>query len=271
MWKMQSASAAGATWRGDAIGVLGVVRCFWRRGGDAIVVLGVVRCFWRFPSFAGARSCSPIWPAHASSSPAHPRAAASSWPTWCGLCAICGLPPADSSAHQGLTFEVNASRFDETSLDKRAFASAVDFVVENSRQKALEVQGRCEGGSFDLLVSADTVVVLDNQILEKPLDSAHAAAMLKALSGREHEVVTGVTLITPTKTLSFHESTRVKFTPLSEDSIQRYIATGEPFDKAGGYGIQSLAAVFVEGIVGDYYNVVGFPLFRFFQTLPQVL
>ncbi len=170
-----------------------------------------------------------------------------------------------------MKFEVNASKFDETTLDKSRFASAADFVIENSRQKAYEVRERCGVSPSQIIVSADTVVVLDNQILEKPLSADHAFTMLNSLSGRAHQVITGVTIVSHARTVSFHEVTEVRFTQLSETIIRQYIATGEPFDKAGGYGIQSLAAIFVSGITGDYYNVVGFPVFRFSQVLEEFL
>ncbi len=125
----------------------------------------------------------------------------------------------------------------------------------------------------DLIIGSDTVVVHDDRILEKPADATAALAMLKSLSGTRHRVLSGVALVLPAAggaapakpivARTWCSTTYVQFDELSEDDIQAYIATGEPFDKAGGYGIQSMGGLFVKGIEGDYQNVKGFPLFDF--------
>ena len=120
------------------------------------------------------------------------------------------------------------------------------------------------------VIGADTVVVINGQILGKPESPEHAAEMLRMLSGAQHEVLTGVCLIreepgagkNTVRTHIFHECTKVFFRSLTEEEISSYIASGEPMDKAGAYGIQGLAGVFVDHIEGDYDNVVGFPLTR---------
>ena len=120
------------------------------------------------------------------------------------------------------------------------------------------------------VIGADTVVVINGQILGKPESPEHAAEMLRMLSGAQHEVLTGVCLIREepgagkitVRTHIFHECTKVFFRDLTEEEIASYIASGEPMDKAGAYGIQGLAGVFVDHIEGDYDNVVGFPLTR---------
>jgi septum formation protein len=111
-----------------------------------------------------------------------------------------------------------------------------------------------------LVLGADTVVVVGTEILGKPHDAEDAARMLRLLSGREHEVLTGVALVSPTQTVVEVAKTRVWFTPLGADEIAAYVASGEPVDKAGAYAIQGLASRFVERIQGNYTNVVGLPV-----------
>ena len=107
------------------------------------------------------------------------------------------------------------------------------------------------------------------QILGKPADEADAKRMLTMLSGQTHEVYTGVCVIEDGKTKTFYEETKVTFYEISDEQIDRYIKTGEPMDKAGSYGIQGKAAVFIKGSEGDYYNVVGFPIARFLQEITK--
>ena len=114
-------------------------------------------------------------------------------------------------------------------------------------------------------------MALDGQILGKPRDSAHAAEMLRLLSGRRHSVFTGVYITNGKKTVSFHEETAVWFFPLTDEEIAAYVQTGEPMDKAGAYGIQGRGALFVEKIDGDYCNVVGLPLARTARYLRDML
>ncbi|AKU91209.1 Maf family protein [Vulgatibacter incomptus] len=111
-----------------------------------------------------------------------------------------------------------------------------------------------------VVLAADTVVVLDGRALGKPRDPDEARAMLLSLSGRTHEVVTGVSIRAPTAVEELVARTQVRFRPLEREEIDRYVATGEPMDKAGAYGIQGGAASFVEAISGSYTNVVGLPL-----------
>ena len=111
-----------------------------------------------------------------------------------------------------------------------------------------------------IVLGADTTVVIDNQILEKPAEAADAARMLRLLSGRTHRVITGVAVVTAHRTEVAAEVTGVRFLTLSEEEIAAYIATGEPMDKAGAYAIQGRAARWIPRITGDYFNVVGLPL-----------
>ena len=145
--------------------------------------------------------------------------------------------------------------------------SPAQLVEELSRQKAREVAGASDPG--DLVIAADTVVAIDGRVLGKPHDREEACAMLSALSGREHTVYTGVTVCRDDRMLTQHEATQVRFRPLSPREIQAYVDSGEPMDKAGAYGVQELGALLVEGIRGDYFNVVGLPLCRLGQMLSQ--
>ena len=111
-----------------------------------------------------------------------------------------------------------------------------------------------------VVIGADTVVLLDGEVLGKPRDAEDAFAMLRGLSGRAHTVITGCCLIRGTLRRTFSVTTRVEFYPLSDSEIAAYIATGEPFDKAGAYGIQGRGSLLVKGIEGDYFNVVGLPV-----------
>ena len=112
----------------------------------------------------------------------------------------------------------------------------------------------------DTVIGSDTVVVLNNEIFGKPKDKAHAHAMLKALSGKRHFVYTGVAVAEKGEVRSFVQKTEVEFYELSDETIEKYIATGEPMDKAGAYGIQGKGSVLVKGIAGDYFNVIGLPV-----------
>lgn len=137
-----------------------------------------------------------------------------------------------------------------------------------SRQKALEISALAD--PEDLIIAADTVVAVDGQVLGKPHSIQQAREMLSALSGREHLVCTGVTVCRGDRMETRPETTAVRFASLSEEDIRRYIATGEPMDKAGAYGIQGRGCVLVEGIDGNYHNVVGLPTCLLAGMLRQV-
>lgn len=155
----------------------------------------------------------------------------------------------------GLKFTIQAANVDETLLPG---LSAREQVMRLSRIKAQAVADT--QNEQTVILSADTVVVLDGTILGKPKDAADAKKMLTALSGRSHLVLTGVTVWSGSGIETHCEETEVFLRPMTEAEIGAYIATGEPMDKAGAYGIQGYAALFVEKLVGDYYNVVGLPL-----------
>ena len=144
-----------------------------------------------------------------------------------------------------------------------------ELVKALSRQKAAEVAAE-RASENAVVIGADTVVVLDGAVLGKPKDEAGAKRMLSALSGRGHAVWTGITAIRGDQSLSRAERTEVFFRPLTEREIDAYIATGEPLDKAGAYGAQDMASLFVERIDGDFFNVVGLPLCALGKLLKEL-
>ena len=162
-----------------------------------------------------------------------------------------------------IPFLVRVADIDETMDPAQA---PFDEVALVSRRKALAIAREDD----DIIIAADTIVVCDDQVLGKPHSADEAKRMLQLLSGRAHQVMTGVTVLRG-KTLHSHtEVTDVFFRPLSPAQIDAYVATGEPMDKAGSYGIQGGAAVFVERIAGDYYNVMGLPVCRLQQMLETI-
>ena len=179
-------------------------------------------------------------------------------------------------AQAGFAFEVLVSEADET-IETETPGEMVEVLSERKAAAVAEEitrQGFAEESV--LLVGADTMVAIDGKKLGKPKDEKGAEEMLEELSGRTHQVYTGVTLIRLRKaengsilqeSRTFSEGTDVSFYPLTKEEIRSYIATGEPMDKAGAYGIQGKAAVFVKEIKGDYTNVVGLPIARLYQEL----
>ena len=165
----------------------------------------------------------------------------------------------------GLTnFTVAAPNVDES---VEPGLSPADMVETLSLRKARAAAQNARPD--ELIIAADTVVALDGTVLGKPRDEDDAFAMLSALSGREHRVCTGVTVLRGDRAVTEHEVTAVTFRELSPDEIRGYIATGEPMDKAGAYGIQGVGALLVSGIRGDYSNVMGLPVFRLGQILRE--
>lgn len=164
----------------------------------------------------------------------------------------------------GLEFTTQSPEIDESAFHGR---DARDLVETLSREKARWVARQQTPDT--LVIGADTVVVLDGAILGKPRDGAEAQAMLAALSGRDHQVFTGVTLCQGDRILTQAEETQVTFRPLTSQEIRQYVSTGEPMDKAGSYGIQGYGCLLVEGIRGDYFNVVGLPVCRLGRMLAR--
>ena len=181
----------------------------------------------------------------------------------------------------GLEFEICPAKGEE--IITKTIPEEV--VMELSKQKAEEVAAMVSSFGEEhkdittpsdiLVIGADTVVAYDGKILGKPVDEADAKRMLAMLSGNTHSVFTGVTLVLIDKSgrageLVFYEKTDVKMHEISELEIDRYIATGEPMDKAGSYGIQGKCAIYIEKIDGDYNNVVGLPITRIYQELKKI-
>ena len=163
-----------------------------------------------------------------------------------------------------IPFTIRVADIDET-MD--AQKPPQEEVARVSRLKAETVPHTAE----DVVIAADTIVVCDGRVLGKPKDEADAKAMLSILSGKTHQVMTGMTLLRGDRCICHTEITDVHFRPLTPKDIDDYIRTGEPMDKAGAYGIQGSAAVFVDKLSGDYFNVVGMPVCRLQMLLRQIM
>ena len=163
----------------------------------------------------------------------------------------------------GIPFVIRVADIDET-MDPGA--SAFDEVARLSREKALAIP-REDG---DIVIAADTIVVCQGKVMGKPHTEKEAFDMLSLLSGRDHQVMTGCTVLMGESAETFTEVTDLHFRDLTEKEIRRYVSSGEPMDKAGAYGIQGGAALFCEKMDGDYYNVMGLPVCRLGQVLKEL-
>ncbi|HAQ08598.1 MAG TPA: septum formation inhibitor Maf [Bacillus bacterium] len=163
-----------------------------------------------------------------------------------------------------LTFEISSSDADESFGEDM---SPAEVVMELASRKSRTVSAKLPD-SF--IIGSDTVVVHDRTILGKPASGQEAFEILKKLSGNTHSVYTGVSIISPEKEAIFYEKTDVTFWELSDEDIDTYIKSGEPFDKAGGYGIQGFGSMLVKQINGDYYTVVGLPVSRLIRELREI-
>ena len=164
----------------------------------------------------------------------------------------------------GVEFEICVSDADESIPEGTL---PVDAAKMTATKKALAV---AVSHKDDIVIGADTIVVANGKILGKPKDTADAEAMLTALSGIEHEVITGVCIVNDGKTNAFEQISKVKFYELTEEEIKSYVATGEPMDKAGSYGIQGKGCVLVEKIDGDYFNIVGLPVAKVVREIGKL-
>ena len=162
-----------------------------------------------------------------------------------------------------IPFTIRVADIDETMDNGK---SPFDEVARVSRLKALAVERQ----ENDIVIAADTIVVCEGRVLGKPRDEAEAVQMLSLLSGRDHQVMTGCTVLKGDRAETFTEVTDLHFRSLSRKEIENYVASGEPMDKAGSYGIQGGAALFCERMAGDYYNVMGLPVCRLSQVLKRV-
>ena len=163
----------------------------------------------------------------------------------------------------GVPFVIRVADIDETMDPRKAAFHEVGRV---SRAKALAV----EKDRDDVVIAADTIVVCEGRVLGKPHSEEEAVEMLSMLSGRDHQVMTGCTVVKGDRIETFTEVTDLHFRDLSQKEIEKYVASGEPMDKAGAYGIQGGAALFCQRLVGDYYNVMGLPVCRLGQVLKAV-
>ena len=163
----------------------------------------------------------------------------------------------------GIPFVIRAADIDETMNPN---GSPFEEVGRVSRLKAQATERSAE----DVVIAADTIVVCGDRVLGKPHDLQEAVEMLRLLSGRDHQVMTGVTVLKGEKAVTFTEVTDLHFRELSDREIARYVASGEPMDKAGSYGIQGGAALFCTGMKGDYYNVMGLPVCRLGLVLGEI-
>jgi len=162
----------------------------------------------------------------------------------------------------GLPVRVRPSLADESTPPGWAPSRVVEELSLRKAKAVAESMEAPPAGESFIIVGSDTIVALEGEIMGKPKNEEDALGMLERLSGRTHEVYTGVTCLEPGtgKTATSHRSTKVRMRPLSSVQLARYVATGEPMDKAGAYGIQEKGALLVEGIEGDFFNVVGLPL-----------
>jgi len=166
----------------------------------------------------------------------------------------------DLLASAGLTFEVRVTGLEEI---RNPGEPAADYVERLARDKAFAL----DASPGEWILAADTTVVAGDELLEKPSSPEDAVRMIRLLAGAWHEVLTGVCLRDGSHCWTAVESTRVHFVPMSEAEIQEYVASGEPMDKAGAYGIQGLASRFIDRVDGCYFNVVGLPVARVFALL----
>lgn len=170
------------------------------------------------------------------------------------LLAYCDIPFGVITADIDETIDLNANLNDE--IQKLATRKAQKVFDEHKDA---------------IVIGSDTIVVLDHEVLGKPKNEERSVSMLKKLSGRVHQVITGVCIMSDEKCDTFSISTDVEFFDLSDEEIDEYVSTKEPFDKAGGYGIQGKGALLIKGIQGDYYSVMGFPISRVNQALKRYL
>lgn len=163
----------------------------------------------------------------------------------------------------GIPFKIRVSDIDETMDPANA---PFDEVARVSRLKALAIPR----GEDDVVIAADTIVVCEGRVLGKPHTQAEAASMLQLLSGRDHQVMTGCTVLRGEQAETFTEVTDLHFRNLRREEIDAYVRSGEPMDKAGAYGIQGGAALFCQRLEGDYYNVMGLPVCRLGEVLHAI-
>lgn len=164
----------------------------------------------------------------------------------------------------GLSFKVCPAHVEEKLDENLSVEEAISHIAYAKANDVFQQH------TDAVVIACDTMVCIDGKALGKPRNQDDARKMLKMLSGKTHQVISGVSIITDEEVTIFHEVTDVTFYKLTEDSIQAYLSTDEPYDKAGGYGIQGKGKLFVKEIKGDYYNVVGLPIAKVYQKLMEI-
>ena len=162
----------------------------------------------------------------------------------------------------GVKFEIVSADADESSPLTDPEELVRELALRKGRAVRELLRAKSEWGNDVVIIAADTVVAADQKILGKPRDDADAAEMLRFLSGRAHAVISGVALLSGERETAASESTDVSFAPMTDGEIARYVESGEPRDKAGAYAVQGLASLWISGLQGDYFNVVGLPVYR---------
>lgn len=165
----------------------------------------------------------------------------------------------------GFRFHLTKPNYDESTLDASKL-KVEDYVLQLARNKAASAFSEYP---LDVILAADTIVVLGHELIGKPKDEADAVAILKKLAGKTHQVYTAVYIISNENQTGFVEVSNVTFKPMSDEDILAYVATKEPMDKAGAYGIQGYGSQYVEGYDGDFHTIMGLPLRRVIQTLSE--
>ncbi|KAK6623327.1 hypothetical protein RUM43_009179 [Polyplax serrata] len=171
----------------------------------------------------------------------------------------------------GLKFEIIPSNYEED-LNPDNFATPSDFAVATAVNKVNEVHEQliAKSETYDVLIGVDTIVHMNGKVYGKPKDEEEAFKVLKLFSGNCHTVYSGVCIRTPNKVVTFSEGTKVYFGDITDKVIEAYVKSGDPLDKAGGYGIQVKGGSFIQKIEGDYFNVVGLPLYSFCKHLLEI-
>ncbi|CAK9818651.1 Probable bifunctional dTTP/UTP pyrophosphatase/methyltransferase protein [Anthophora plagiata] len=171
----------------------------------------------------------------------------------------------------GINVEVVPPMYDEN-LDRSAYKNTGEYVQDLAKYKVEEVYNKLKDDTVppSLIIGADTMVAMGDSIYGKPKDKLQAFEMLSSLANKEHTVYTGMCLKTPKTEVNFYESTKVKFGDISKEQIEAYVKSGEPLDKAGAYGIQGIGGCLIERIYGDFYTVMGVPLYAMTKQLNKI-
>ena len=171
----------------------------------------------------------------------------------------------------GVKFEILSADADESSDITDPEALVRELALRKGRATRALLQARGEWTEDTLIIASDTVVAIGNEILGKPADDANAAEMLHKLSGKDHRVISGVALLCGAREIAEYDATLVRFAPMTGQEVDWYVQSGEPRDKAGAYAVQGLASLWIRGLEGDYFNVVGLPVYRLNTLCKQFL